>query len=64
MLLEHAPDIVSKRDLIRRAWGTLVVDEVGLRVHVAALRRYLGDGGRQVLTSQTSRAGDIASLAK
>lgn len=44
MLLEHAPDIVSKRDLIRRAWGTLVVDDVGLRVHVAALRRYLGDG--------------------
>src|SRR5487761_1044160 len=44
MLLEHAPEIVSKRDLIRRAWGALVVDDVSLRVHVAALRRYLGDG--------------------
>lgn len=44
MLLEHAPGIVSKRDLIRRAWGALVVDDVSLRVHVAALRKCLGDG--------------------
>ena len=29
-LLEHAPEVVSKRDLIRRAWGKLVVDEVSL----------------------------------
>ena len=43
MLLEHAPEIVPKRDLIRRAWGTLVVDDVSLRVHVAALRKRLGD---------------------
>jgi predicted ATPase/DNA-binding winged helix-turn-helix (wHTH) protein len=44
MLLEHAPEIVSKRDLIRRAWGTLVVDDVSLRVHMAALRKCLGHG--------------------
>jgi predicted ATPase len=44
MLLEHAPEIVGKRDLIERAWGTLVVDDVSLRVHVAALRKRLGDG--------------------
>ena len=43
-LLEHAPEVVSKRDLIERAWGKLVVDEVSLRVHVAALRKRLGDG--------------------
>src|ERR1700688_4467685 len=43
-LLEHAPEVVSKRDLIRRVWGQLVVDEVSLRVHVAALRKRLGDG--------------------
>ena len=43
-LLEHAPEIVSKRDLIRRAWGTLAVDDVSLRVHVAALRKCLGHG--------------------
>ena len=44
MLLEHAPAIVGKRDLIRRAWGTLLVDDVSLRVHVTALRKRLGDG--------------------
>jgi predicted ATPase/DNA-binding winged helix-turn-helix (wHTH) protein len=43
MLLEHAPEVVSKRDLIQRVWGELVVDEVSLRFHVAALRKRLGD---------------------
>jgi predicted ATPase len=43
-LLEHAPETVSKRDLTQRAWGKLVVDEGSLRVHVAALRRQLGNG--------------------
>jgi predicted ATPase/DNA-binding winged helix-turn-helix (wHTH) protein len=47
-LLEHAPEVVSKRDLIRRVWSELVVDEVSLRVHVAALRERLGDGGSSV----------------
>jgi predicted ATPase/DNA-binding winged helix-turn-helix (wHTH) protein len=42
-LLEHAPEVVSKKDLIRRVWGRLIVDEVSLRVHVNALRRRLGD---------------------
>jgi len=45
MLLEHAPEVVDKRDLIRRVWGRLVVDEVSLRFHVAALRKQLADGG-------------------
>src|SRR5580700_6102067 len=44
MLLEHAPEVVSKRDLIGRVWGRLVVDEVSLRFHVAALRKQLADG--------------------
>jgi predicted ATPase/DNA-binding winged helix-turn-helix (wHTH) protein len=47
-LLEHAPEVVSKRDLIRRVWGQLVVDEVSLRVHVTALRKQLGDGDPSV----------------
>ena len=47
-LLEHAPEVVSKRDLIRRAWGQLVVDEVSLPVQVNALRRRLGDGDSSV----------------
>ena len=42
-LLEHAPEVVNKRDLIRQVWGRLVVDDVNLRFHVAALRRLLGE---------------------
>jgi predicted ATPase/DNA-binding winged helix-turn-helix (wHTH) protein len=47
-LLEHAPEVVSKRDLIRRVWGQLVVHEVSLRFNVAALRERLGDGDSSV----------------
>jgi predicted ATPase len=47
-LLEHAPEVVSNHDLMRRVWGKLVVDEVSLRVHVAALRKRLGDGDSSV----------------
>jgi predicted ATPase/DNA-binding winged helix-turn-helix (wHTH) protein len=42
-LLEHAPEVVSKRDLIQRAWGQLIVEDVSLRVHMANLRKRLGD---------------------
>jgi predicted ATPase/DNA-binding winged helix-turn-helix (wHTH) protein len=47
-LLEHAPEVVSNRDLMRRVWGQLVVDEVSLRFNVAALRKRLGDGDSSV----------------
>ena len=47
-LLEHAPELVSKGDLIRRVWGKLVVDEVSLRFHVAGLRKRLRDGNSSV----------------
>ena len=33
-LLERAPSVISKRELVRRAWGDLVVDEGSLRVHI------------------------------
>jgi len=43
-LVEHAGEIVRKEQLIARTWPDTVVDEGALRVHVAALRRALGDG--------------------
>src|SRR5215469_15776164 len=43
-LLERAPEVVSKRDLIARVWGSLVVDEGSLRFHIAVLRKTLGEG--------------------
>jgi predicted ATPase/DNA-binding winged helix-turn-helix (wHTH) protein len=57
MLVEHAPQVVSKRDLIARAWGSLVVDDGSLRVQVAALRKMLGDGesGARYITNVPGR---------
>ena len=43
-LLERAGKVVSSRDLINRAWPDITVEEVNLRVHVAGLRKALGDG--------------------
>ena len=47
-LVERAPEVVSKRDLIKSVWGDLVVDEGNLRYHIVALRKALGDGRRGV----------------
>ena len=43
-LVEHAGEIVSKRELIARAWPNRLVDEGNLKVNMAALRRLLGEG--------------------
>ena len=47
-LLERAPSVISKRELVRRAWGDLVVDEGSLRVHITALRKQLDNGDSSV----------------
>lgn len=44
LLVERAGQVVSKEQLIARIWPTSVVEEINLRVHIAALRRALGDG--------------------
>src|ERR1700732_1073341 len=44
-LVEHAGETISKERLIAHAWPETVVDDGALRVHVAALRKALGDGG-------------------
>ena len=45
ILVENAGKTVSKDELIARAWPDAPVDDNTLRVHVAALRRALGDDG-------------------
>ncbi|CAN7517904.1 winged helix-turn-helix domain-containing protein [Pseudoduganella sp. LjRoot289] len=42
-LLERAGETVTKEQLIARAWPNTVVEEGNLRVHVAALRKMLGE---------------------
>jgi predicted ATPase/DNA-binding winged helix-turn-helix (wHTH) protein len=44
VLVERAGHVVSKDELIAHVWPTSVVEEINLRVHIAALRRALGDG--------------------
>jgi predicted ATPase/DNA-binding winged helix-turn-helix (wHTH) protein len=43
-LTDRAGQIVSKRELMDRVWPGVTVEEAALRVHIAALRRVLGDG--------------------
>jgi predicted ATPase/DNA-binding winged helix-turn-helix (wHTH) protein len=57
LLVERAGQVVSKEDLISHVWPTTVVEEINLRVHVAAVRRALGDGqsGNRYIVSATGR---------
>jgi predicted ATPase/DNA-binding winged helix-turn-helix (wHTH) protein len=43
-LVERAGELVTKEGLVSRVWPDTFVEEGNLRVHVAALRRALGDG--------------------
>jgi predicted ATPase/DNA-binding winged helix-turn-helix (wHTH) protein len=44
VLVERAGRVIRKEQLIALVWPTSVVEEINLRVHIAALRRALGDG--------------------
>lgn len=44
LLIDRAGEVVSKADLMARAWPGLTVDESSLRFHVVQLRRALDDG--------------------
>ena len=57
VLAEHAGEVVNKEDLIARVWPDTNVEEGNLRVHIAALRRTLGDGvdGARYLTNVPGR---------
>ncbi len=45
-LVERAGEVVGKNELIAYAWPDTVVEENNLRVHIAAIRKLLGDGQR------------------
>src|SRR6202522_1882114 len=56
-LVERAPDVVIRSDLISRVWGNLVIDESSLRWHIASLRKTLGDdeSGARYVTNVAGR---------
>jgi len=53
VLIEHAGEVVSHRELMQCVWRGLVVTPGSLRVHVAGLRKALGegDGARQYIAN-------------
>ncbi len=56
-LVERAGETIAKEELIARAWPGTLVEEAALRVHVAALRKALGDGraGKRYITNLSGR---------
>jgi len=57
ILVERAGELVTKGELMRRIWPDTVVDPANVTVHVAALRRALGDGteGRRFVVTVPGR---------
>jgi predicted ATPase/DNA-binding winged helix-turn-helix (wHTH) protein len=57
LLVSRAGDVVSKNELLSHAWPGLVVEEISLRVHIAEIRKALGDGkeGARYITNIPSR---------
>lgn len=56
-LVERAGEVIGKKGLIARVWPDVIVEESSLRVHVAALRKALGDGvdGARYITNVPGR---------
>jgi predicted ATPase/DNA-binding winged helix-turn-helix (wHTH) protein len=56
-LLASPNEVVSKNDLLARVWPDVTVDASSLRVHVAGLRKALGDGqcGARYITTLAGR---------
>jgi len=46
-LVEHAGELVSKNDLLDRVWGDRFVSESALTSQMKALRKAIGDSGRE-----------------
>jgi predicted ATPase/DNA-binding winged helix-turn-helix (wHTH) protein len=56
-LISSPNEVISKKNLLSRVWPDVTVDESSLRVHVASLRKALGDGneGARYITTVAGR---------
>ena len=43
LLVERAGELVGKDELVARVWADIAVEEANLRVHIAGLRKVLGE---------------------
>jgi DNA-binding winged helix-turn-helix (wHTH) protein len=57
LLVNRAGEVIPKGEILAYAWSGLVVEEISLRVHIAELRKALGDGkeGARYITNVPSR---------
>lgn len=57
ILIEQPGRFINREELIARVWPDTTVDEAALRVHIAALRKTLGDGrdGMRFITNVPNR---------
>src|SRR5712672_1613648 len=68
-LAERPGEVVAKRELMDHVWPDVTVEEGSLRVHVAAIRKALGDGqsGNRYIANIKGRGysfvGTVVSLA-
>lgn len=55
-LIEKPGAVLSKRDLLKRVWSDVVVEDGSLRFHMAGLRKMLGDGedGARYIATQVA----------
>ena len=65
-LIERAGDVVCRWELIDRVWPDVIVEEGNLRVHVANLRKALGDGrdGARYVTNVPGRGYCFVALVR
>jgi predicted ATPase/DNA-binding winged helix-turn-helix (wHTH) protein len=56
-LVERAGEVITHKELRERVWPGITVDEANLRVHIAGLRKLLGDGqdGARYISSVAGR---------
>src|SRR3984957_1640022 len=68
-LADRPGEVIAKQELIDRVWPGVTVEEGSLRVHVAAIRKALGDGqfGNRYITNVKGRGcsfvGTVVPLA-
>ncbi|WP_247989761.1 winged helix-turn-helix domain-containing protein [Bradyrhizobium sp. 186] len=57
LLVSRAGEVIPKDEILSYAWSGLAVEEISLRVHIAELRKALGDGkdGARYITNVPSR---------
>ncbi|OWQ48422.1 hypothetical protein CDL60_07565 [Roseateles noduli] len=65
-LCQRPGEVLSNQDLMAAAWPNRVVDEGGVRVQIAALRKALGDGrdGRRFITNVPLRGYCFVAAAE